>query len=69
MNTTIEKNLQSKLNKIKAEAEDVKEAMENLIKRIDASGTSVGIGNELNTTLQKLIIEFNTMRDIYREQE
>ena len=69
MNTTIEKNLAHKLNKIRFEANEVKEAMETLIERIDKKGIEVGLGLELKTELQTLITQFLTMREIYQELE
>lgn len=67
MNTTIEKTLAHKLEKIRFEANNVKEQMESLIARIDNQGIEIPIGCELSTDLQKLITQFATMREVYKE--
>lgn len=67
MNTTIEQTLAHKLEKIRFEANNVKEQMESLIARIDKQGIEIPIGCELSTDLQKLITQFVTMREIYKE--
>lgn len=67
MNTTMKTALAHKLEKIRFEACNVIEQMESLVVRIDNKGVEVPIGCELSTDLQKLITQFVTMREIYRE--